>query len=149
MFIKSKILELTALLFLQLAGMEGNGATLLSPGDQAFVAAARDYFFAHLENLPTLRQLARHAGTSESKLQRLFKDMYGISACAHLRRERMAFARCLLLFKGVNVSEAALAVGYNNISHFIDVFTKYYGVRPGEMRSRRATRSGKDVGNRP
>jgi AraC-like DNA-binding protein len=136
MFIKSKILELVALFFLKLAE-PGYDGRMLSPGERAVIAAARDYFLANLENLPTIPQLARRAGTSESKLQRLFKEAYGVSAGAYLRRERMAAARGLLLFQGANVSEAALAVGYNNVSHFIDVFTRHYGLRPGEIRSRR------------
>jgi AraC family transcriptional activator of pyochelin receptor len=136
MFIKSKILELVALFFLKLAE-PGYDGRRLSPDERAIVAAAKDYFLAHMENLPTIPQLARHAGTSETRLQRLFKEAYGVSVGAYLRRERMAAARGLLLFQGANVSEAALAVGYNNVSHFIDVFTRHYGLRPGEIRSRR------------
>ena len=137
MLIKGKALELMALFFLQLAGRE-RGQGRLSPRDRALVAAAREYFFARLDSLPTIRQMARHAGTSESTLKRLFKDAYGLSVHAHLRRERMAAARGMLLHQGANVSEAALAVGYNNVSHFIDAFTRQYGLRPGEIRFRRA-----------
>jgi AraC-like DNA-binding protein len=138
MFIKGKALELIALFFLQLAGRErGCGAVRLSPGDSALVAVAREYFFARLDSPPTILQMARHAGTSESKLKRLFKAAYGLSVHTQLRRERMAEALGMLLHKGVNVSEAALAVGYNNVSHFINAFTRQYGVRPGEMRLRR------------
>jgi AraC-like DNA-binding protein len=136
-FIKGKALELIALFFLQLAGRERGCAGRLSPGDSALVALAREYFFARLDSPPTIRQMARHAGTSESKLKRLFKAAYGLSVHAQLRRERMAAAREMLLDQGVNVSEAALAVGYNNVSHFIDAFTRQYGLRPGEMRLRR------------
>jgi AraC-like DNA-binding protein len=134
-FIKSKTLELIALFFLQMAWPGGMEA--LSPGDRAFVTAAREYFLVHLEQAPTVRQLACHAGTNEARLQRLFKRAYGVSACVHLRRERMTVARRMLLEQGVNVTEAAFAVGYSNVSHFIDAFTKQYGIRPGEVRARR------------
>ncbi|MDR1359792.1 MAG: AraC family transcriptional regulator [Deltaproteobacteria bacterium] len=136
-FIKGKILELIALFFLQLLRGERRGAGRLSPGDSLLVSAAREYFFARLDSPPTIRQMARHAGTNETKLKRLFKDAYGLSVHAQLRWERMAAARGMLLHQGVNVSEAALAVGYNNVSHFINAFTRQYGLRPGEMRSRR------------
>jgi AraC-like DNA-binding protein len=136
MFVKSKALELIALFFLRLTGA-GSGEGTLSPGDRAIVAAAKDYFLARMENAPTVRQLARHAGTSETRLQRLFRRAYGHSVGAHLRREKMAAARGMILFQGANVSEAAFAVGYDNVSHFIDAFTKQYGIRPGEMRLRR------------
>ncbi|MDR2077195.1 MAG: helix-turn-helix transcriptional regulator [Desulfovibrio sp.] len=136
MFIKSKALELIALFFLQLAGRR-RGEGRLSPGDRAFVAAAREYFFARMDSLPTIRQMARHAGTSETKLKRLFKEVYGLSLHAHLRRERMAAAWGMLLHQGANVSEAALAVGYNNVSHFIRAFSRQYGIRPGSLRFRR------------
>jgi AraC-like DNA-binding protein len=37
----------------------------------------------------------------------------------------------------VNVSECAWDVGYNNISHFVAVFKKRFGITPGALLARR------------
>lgn len=138
MFMKAKVLELLALFFGQVGRRERSGnAAKLSAFERSMVVKAREFLLRHMESPPGVAQLARHVGVNDSKLKRLFKEAYGLSPYAWLRGERMAAAREMLLKNGVNVSEAAASVGYTNVSHFIDAFTRHYGVRPGELRARR------------
>ena len=137
MFFKSKVLELLALFFGQVALREQAGNTVrLSLSDQEIVGRAREFLLRHMEEPPGVSQLARHVGVNDTKLKRLFREAYGLSPYAYLRMERMTAAREMLLAKGANVSEAAMSVGYSNVSHFIDAFTRHYGIRPGELRTR-------------
>lgn len=46
---------------------------------------------------------------------------------------RMAAAREILVEQQCRVSEAAMAVGYTNVSHFIAAFVSEHGVRPGSL----------------
>lgn len=136
-FFKSKVMELLALFFGQVARQEKNGGVLPLPvSEQEIVAKARDFLLQHMEAPPGIRQIARHVGVNDTKLKRLFKEAYGLSLYACLRVERLALAREMLLTKGFTVSEAATSVGYSNVGHFINVFTRHYGVRPGELRPR-------------
>ena len=135
-FFKSKMLELLALFFHSLA-LQREGTPALSAQEQRSVTEAREFLLSSLENPPAIRDIARHAGVNEKKLKRLFKEAYGLSPYAYLHRERMAAAREMLLNKGANVSEAAMHVGYTNISHFISAFSRRYGVRPGELLTRK------------
>lgn len=138
MFLKAKVLELLALFFGQVGKRERSGnAAKLSAHEREVVARAREHLLRHMDSPPGVVQLARHVGVNDSKLKRLFKEAYGLSPYAYLRGERMAAAREMLVKSGVNVSEAATSVGYTNVSHFIDAFTRHYGVRPGELRVRR------------
>lgn len=137
MYMKSKVLELVALFFGQMSGQErGREGGRLFHAERGPMTAAREHLLAHMENPPNIRQLARHAGVNDTKLKRLFKDAYGLSPYAYLRAERMAAAREMIVSNAANVSEAALSVGYSNVSHFIAAFVKQYGVRPGELRRR-------------
>lgn len=135
-FFKSKVLELLALFFYSL-DQRGGAVPPLSTREREVVTAAREFLLAHLEVPPPVRAVARHAGVNETTLKRLFRDTYGLSPHAYLQTGRMAAAREMLLHYGANVSEAALAVGYSNISHFITAFYRHYGVRPGELRARK------------
>ncbi len=77
-----------------------------------------------------LATLARASGGSLRTLQRLFAQQTGISMEAWRQKVRLINAvGCLS--GGANVTEAALACGYDSTSAFIVVFKKQFGVTPG------------------
>jgi AraC-like DNA-binding protein len=90
----------------------------------------------NLSDPPRLPQVARIAGISETKLKRLFKKQYGLTPRGLVRAQRMAAAHEMMRLRGHSVSEAAYAVGYCNVSHFIDAFARHYGFKPGRLRAR-------------
>lgn len=94
---------------------------------------ARTTLLAHLQAPPTLAQLARAAGFSDTKLKTLFRAHFGTSIFAYLRRARMEEARRLLLARAANVSEAAQRVGYLNPSKFAAAFRRQFGVSPSSL----------------
>ena len=76
------------------------------------------------------RTLARVAGVSESRLNALFHGALGISWVKYLQGCRIHRAAALLNESDHNVTEAALAVGFECLSHFNAVFRRYMGVPP-------------------
>jgi len=138
-YLKSKALELLALSFGALKWQERpNPADLMPPREVARMIQARDILLARYEEPPGLAELAALVGVCETRLKMGFRHIFGDTPFGLLRRHRMAVARDLLMVGDVRVSEAASAVGYTNVSHFIDAFTRCYGVRPGAlMRARR------------
>ena len=100
------------------------------PEDIRRVRQARDLLMQNLENPPRLADLARAAGTSHTHLNRGFRKMYGTSVFGYLRQLRLEEARTLLEKGGMNVTEAAVAVGYNSISSFSRAFSAHFGSRP-------------------
>lgn len=48
-----------------------------------------------------------------------------------LTKCRMKFASELLLLSNKKVNQVALECGYKNVSYFITVFSRFYGIRPG------------------
>jgi AraC family transcriptional regulator len=83
-----------------------------------------------LENSPTLEQLGREVGCSSFYLSRLFSQEVGLTVPQYLRKLRMEKAGQLLLTGRYNVSEAAIEVGYNSLSHFSRAFCQTMGVCP-------------------
>jgi AraC family transcriptional regulator, transcriptional activator of the genes for pyochelin and ferripyochelin receptors len=94
------------------------------------VHQAKDILIRDLENPPRLFDLVRAVGTTHTQLNRGFRRIYGTSVFGYLRRLRLEKARHLLEKGSVNVTEAALAVGYNSLSSFSRAFSGYFGLKP-------------------
>jgi AraC-like DNA-binding protein len=94
---------------------------------------AADVLVANLENPPDMTLLARSVGLSRSKLHRCFRQAYGVSPFEYLRNHRLQTAMLLLQGGEVNVTEAALTVGYTNLSYFAKAFKAMFGVAPGGL----------------
>ncbi|MTJ80839.1 MAG: helix-turn-helix transcriptional regulator [Telmatospirillum sp.] len=134
MFLKSKALEMLALAFGSLkAETGGRGAVPLPARDVRALTRAHDLLLSRLDDPPTLSELAAAAGMCETRLKTGFRALFGDTPGGVRNRARMALARDMLVGRRCRVSEAAVAVGYTNVSHFIDAFVREFGVRPGHL----------------
>lgn len=89
-----------------------------------------------LENPPTLEMLAREVDCSPFYLSRLFSEEAGLSMPRYLRLKRVEKAADLMRSRGMNVTEAAMAVGYSSLSAFQKAFAEQFGVSPGVYAAR-------------
>jgi AraC-like DNA-binding protein len=85
----------------------------------------------NLAEPPSLEELGRKIGCSHFYLSRIFSAQTGHTITQHLRQLRMERAAELLKSGGHNVTEAALDVGYNSLSHFSAAFHETFGCCPG------------------
>jgi AraC-like DNA-binding protein len=92
----------------------------------------------NLESPPSLNELAIRVGMSVSKLKSLFPKTCGFPPFEVLRKMRMEKAMTLLAHDGLNVTEAAMEVGYSSLSHFSKAFHKEFSVNPSHVRKRRS-----------
>ena len=76
------------------------------------------------------REVARAAGVSESRLKALFHQAVGLSWVKFLQGYRIHRAAARLHESGHNVTEAALAVGFESLSHFNATFRSFMGASP-------------------
>lgn len=82
------------------------------------------------------KNVARAAGMSESRLKILFQNALGMSWVKYLQGYRIHRAAALLGEAGHNVTEAALAVGFESLSHFNATFRSFMGVSPSHYTQR-------------
>jgi AraC-like DNA-binding protein len=82
--------------------------------------------------------LAKTAGMSRFHFSRLFRDQVGEAPYKHLLRLRVARAAELLRGGRHSVTEAAFAVGFNDLSRFSRAFRAEFGVNPGVARKARS-----------
>ena len=84
-----------------------------------------------LSEPPSLEELGRRVGCSPFYLSRLFSQEAGMTIQQFLRQIRLERAAELLRSGQCNVTEAALEVGYNSLSHFSTAFHETFGCCPG------------------
>lgn len=79
----------------------------------------------------SLELIAKAVGCSQFYLSRTFSRETGMTIPQFLRKLRMEKAAELLRTGKYNVTEAALEVGYNSLSHFSHTFHQTFGCCPG------------------
>ena len=98
---------------------------------------AVEYLHVRCGREVTLEGLARFCNCSQSFLQHLFKQYYGVTVSAYLESLRMEKARLLLKNSALPVSQIARRVGYRDPNYFSTVFAKNHKLSPTAYRSRR------------
>lgn len=83
----------------------------------------------------TISKLARAVGVNEQKLKTGFRTQLGATVHQFLENRRMQEA-AILLAEGMPVTEAAFAVGYQNMSHFAKRFSQHFGILPRDWRKK-------------
>lgn len=78
----------------------------------------------------SVSDLAQLSGRSLSTFNRDFKAIYQMSAKHWLLEKRLSKAKELLESEKHSVTDVAMTVGYNNVSHFIKAFKTRYGLTP-------------------
>jgi AraC-like DNA-binding protein len=130
MWFRSKALELAAHLFFRPASGE-----LLCTRAQRLarerIEKAKLILKERMENPPSLEELARLVNCSPFYLSRQFSQEGGVTMQQYIRNVRMERAAELLRTGRCNVTEAALEVGYNSLSHFSSTFRETFGCCPG------------------
>jgi AraC-like DNA-binding protein len=91
---------------------------------------ALQFLHEHFHETVYAREVASHAGISESRLKQLFHDTLGMPWSQYMQIYRIHRALDQLGACGKNISETALAVGFESLSHFNSTFRSLMGVSP-------------------
>ncbi len=97
---------------------------------------ARKLLGENLDKELTLEALSKKVRLNRTTLQRVFKQMYGVTVYEYRTHVRMQEAKNLLLDDGLSVTDIAGRCGYANSSKFAACFKKVTGFTPGEWRRR-------------
>lgn len=133
-FLENKCIELIMRQLYDIAHNEyPQHATKLPSGDIERIHEARRILTGNLDNPPTLYELGRRVGINTNKLNRGFRQVYGTTVHALLRRERLARARLLLEEERLSITEISHQLGFSDASHFVREFARQYGTTPGRL----------------
>ena len=98
------------------------------------MAEIREWLDGRLGQVTTLEEIAARFALSRSLLTREFRRYTGKSLVDYCNARRVEKAAQILAASGVSVTQAALAAGFANLSHFHRQFKATYGVTPAAFR---------------
>src|SRR5688572_1690710 len=107
-----------------------DAARLTDPALQRVVAIMEESIE---EPLPCGR-IARRAGLSMRRMQRLFEKALGTTPVRHYQFIRLTKAHALLQQTDLSVTEIAVSAGFGSLEHFCRVYRRQFGCRPRDDR---------------
>ena len=105
---------------------------------EAIICHVHDELTANLSERVTIEELSHKYLMNTTTLKRVFKQVYGETIAAHIKKHRMEEAARLLTATQDDVAVIARAVGYESQSRFTAAFKETYGALPTEYRKHRA-----------
>lgn len=107
-------------------------AAASDPMNWDYVQRALHYLQEHYAEPVYVREVARAAGLSESRLKAVFRESLGMSCVQYLKSYRVSLAASMLGRSRHQVTEVALAAGFETLSHFNSTFREITGLSPTE-----------------
>src|SRR5215216_6394234 len=92
------------------------------------------YIRAHIQEPLNREVLADVAGFSVPHFHRIFTAQVGESAISYIRRMRLERAGRKLRMGAVDITQVALAAGYDSHAAFSKAFKQHFGLSPSEFR---------------
>ena len=89
---------------------------------------------SNLEKEIAIEALASKVNLNRTTLQKVFKEMYGLTVNEYRTKARLQLAKNLLVSTDLSITEIAGRCGYANASKFSEVFKRNEGVLPKDWR---------------
>ena len=100
------------------------------------VNAALNYIEIHLHENIRLEDIALYTGLSPSYISSLFKKEIGKTIQHYVCKERIEFAKKLLKYSNLSLSEISTYLGFCTQSHFTQKFRQALGITPLQYRKK-------------
>ncbi|QGQ94180.1 AraC family transcriptional regulator [Paenibacillus psychroresistens] len=137
MMVKSLMLQLFA--DLGRFHLESNKLRNESEGLKQLVERMLNYLITHYQETISLNRLCRQFSISRSYMYQIFKQYTGTTMNEFLVAYRINKAKDLLHNIADPITEIAISVGFNDISHFCHTFKRQTGVTPSQYRVKQAS----------
>ena len=99
------------------------------------VMEAEKIVMSDLKRLPPVENIATRVNLSTSTLLRQFKHVFGKGLQEYYLAKKMEMARTMIIKNHFTIKHVAEALGYRQVSAFIETFTKIYGYSPGTLKN--------------
>jgi len=131
---KSKVLELFSKQLLFIQQLEEETTIKIRRSDMEKVREAKFLIDENIAHTYTIPELSRIIGTNEQYLKKHFKYMYGLTIHSYILKNKMNFAKELLLTGDDKIADIATKIGYKHATHFTTAFKKHFGFLPNSLR---------------
>lgn len=114
--------------------------THIAPYEYEAAIKAHEVLINNIIEPPSLQAMARQVGMTHTRLNKVFRHIFGNTVFGVLRGERLECARRMLGETRKSVAEVAYACGFSSPSHLSRLFLSAYGVQPKRYQSERSFR---------
>lgn len=119
----------------QLLPLTDEKAMPVNKKELALFYAMIEYIHTNYQESLTVVDIAKQAFTNKNRCTALFNKYASTSPIKYLNNYRLNQAKDMLLQTTQSVSDISLAVGFNQLSHFIELFRVNYGLSPLKYRT--------------
>ena len=106
-------------------------AATMARGDFDLTQACRDFIRTNIDRHVTLTSLAETFSISRGHLARQFRQEIGMTVHEYILSERLAEAKRLIITRrDLSITDIALSVGFQSLSHFSRTFHHHVGLSP-------------------
>lgn len=134
LYLEGKVIELVSLYFEKLIERPlDKKITSINLDDVEKLFKIKEILTNNISDIPCIKEISNYVGMSVTKMQKIFKQVFGKSIYQYYLYERMLLARKMLLTRKYTVSEVGYDLGYSNLSHFTKAFYNAFGINPKEF----------------
>ena len=130
LYFRAKAEQLIYLLLVELLKRNKSSVGMINTADIKTIYRVRDKMLENMDEPPKLEDMVLSSGMSKSKLQILFKQVFGNSIYNYYQSFRMRQAADMIREEKMSVSEVGYRMGFSNLSHFTRMFERHIGVKP-------------------
>jgi len=134
-YYRVRVESLLYYVFDKLCNRQATQHSPVNKADAEKLFVIRTAVLSDLSQPPSLPDLAKLGGMSETKMKELFRQVFGDSIYNYYQTARMEEAAYLLKFKNYSVSEVGYQLGFSNLSHFSRLFERHHQQKPKKYAS--------------
>ncbi|TBU71238.1 response regulator transcription factor [Phytopseudomonas daroniae] len=101
---------------------------------EVLLRAAMRLIAQHLDDMPSLAEIARKVGTHDKRLSGIFREHLGMTVFAYIREVRLKQGLELLANSGMSIQDIAELVGFRSACNFTTAFRERMGMTPSQFR---------------
>lgn len=134
--IELKLLELLHLIAIQDSSYRFIRELMSGQGVSNSRRSITDFMERYYSHNLKLEDYALLTGRSVSTFMRDFKRVYNTTPNKWIMEKKANVAHELMLINNYSVTDAAIEAGFENISHFIKIYKRKYGITPKKSKTR-------------
>ena len=135
-YIRIKVLELLLMLTAFEPAEHVPEPAYFSAGQIEITKKIHEFLMEHFQEHYTIQELSERFEISPTVMKKCFKEIYGDSVYAYMKRYRLQVAEKLLRERKLTIAEIAAQIGYLNPNKFTSAFCAEYGMPPTEYRKK-------------
>lgn len=111
----------------------------IHPEDLKAMMQLKDEYLSNFTEQPNLSELSDEFGMSISKLNRIFKSIFDQPILQFYKQQKVEEVYRQIIYTDKSLTEISMDLNFSDNAHMSNVFKKYYGYAPSELKDKKDT----------